>query len=82
MTLIVPLLLLALAPPPAEAEEPEPSSAEASETAAEEEHHYPEARLYDPEIDAAASVDAALARASERKVNTCLLYTSPSPRDS
>lgn len=34
---------------------------------------HPEARLYDPSIDASAAVDAALARAAERKVNVLLV---------
>lgn len=34
---------------------------------------HPEARLYDPSIDASAAVDAALARAAQRKVNVLLV---------
>lgn len=74
-------LFLMLAPPPPEvdglesslAEETSPE-AETDETEkAEEKHDYPEARLYDPEIDASAAVDDALARAAERKVNVLIV---------
>ena len=39
----------------------------------EKEEAHPEARLYDASIDVAAAVDAALARAAERKVNVLLV---------
>lgn len=82
MSFTAALLLSTVAPPPPELDGLEPAIDPAAEVATEatnesagqeDAHAYPEARLYDPEIDASAAVDAALARAAERKVNVLIV---------